>query len=253
MECGWQARLTLSRVRTHRLAVATVVVLVAGLGTGLAHGRAAQAPVRRELIGRSVRGRPIYVYRLGTPGARPVLVVGCTDGDEPAGIAIVRALLTLQPPQGVDLWLLPTVNPDGLAAGTLGNAHGVDLNRNFPYAWRHLGGTGYFNSGPRPLSEPESQALHRFLLHLKPRLAVWFHQPEAVVDDSQGSRRLERTFARLVGLPLRRLTDYPGSITNWENHHFRRSTAFVTELRPGRLTQSRAARYADAILAISRH
>jgi protein MpaA len=181
-----------------------------------------------------------------------VLVVGCTDGDEPAGIAIVTALRTLQPPAGVALWLLPTINPDGLVAGTTGNAHGVDLNRNFPYAWRHLGGSGYLNSGPRPLSEPESRALHRFLLRVKPHLAIWFHQPLALVDDSQGSGRLERIFARLVKLPLRPLTDYPGSITNWENHHFPGSTAFVTELPPGPLTRTRASRYAHAILALSR-
>jgi protein MpaA len=231
-----------------------LLLVVAWLLTGppaLARGERKALTVRRELIGRSVRGRPIYVYRLGQPGGTPVLVVGCTDGDEPAGIAVVTALRGLQPPTGVDLLLLPTINPDGLAAGTLGNERGVDLNRNFPYAWRHLGGSGYFNSGPRPLSEPESRALHRFLLNAKPRLAIWFHQPLAVVDNSQGSRRLERSFARLIGLRLRPLTDYPGSITNWENHHFPRSTAFVTELPPGPLTRARATRYAQAILTLS--
>jgi protein MpaA len=228
-----------------------LLVLVAGLVAGSPYGMASASPIQRELIGRSVRGRAIYVYRLGQAGGRPVLVVGCTDGDEPAGIAIVTALRTLQVPTGVDLWLLPTISPDGLAAGTLGNAHGVDLNRNFPYAWRHLGGTGYFNSGPRPLSEPESRALHRFLLRLKPRLAIWFHQPLALVDDSQGSRRLERTFAGLIGLPVHPLTDYPGSITNWENHRFPQSTAFVTELPPRPLTHARASRYARAILRLA--
>lgn len=234
------------------VALAFLLVLLAGLVAGLLSRAASASAVQRVLIGRSVRGRGIYVYRLGQSGGRPVLVVGCTDGDESAGIAVVTALRTLQPPTGVELWLLPTINPDGLAAGTLGNAHGVDLNRNFPYAWRHLGGTGYFNSGPRPLSEPESRALHRFLLRVKPRLAIWFHQPLALVDDSQGSRRLERTFASLIGLPIHPLTDYPGSITNWENHHFPHSTAFVTELPPGPLTPARATHYAHAILQLTR-
>lgn len=233
------------------VAVASVLVVVAGLVTGLAYVKASASPVSRELIGRSVRGRPIYVYRLGQSGGRPVLVVGCTDGDESAGIAILAAIRGLQLPRGVDVWLLPTINPDGLAAGTLGNADGVDLNRNFPYGWRRLGGSGYFNSGPRPLSEPESRALHRFLLRVKPRLAIWFHQPLALVDDSQGSRRLERTFAHLIGLPLHPLADYPGSITNWENHRFPRSTAFVTELPAKPLTHARATRYAHAILTLS--
>jgi len=234
------------------IAAASLILIVAGLVTGLAYGREGELPVLRQLIGRSVRGRPIYVYRLGESGGRPIVVVGCTDGDESAGIAIVTALRGLQPPAGVDLWLVPTINPDGLAADTTGNAHGVDLNRNFSYAWRHLGGSGYLNSGPRPLSEPESRAVHRFLRRIKPRLAIWFHQPLALVDDSQGSHRLERSFGRLVGLPLRRLTDYPGSITNWENHRFPRSTAFVTELPPRPLTRARAMRYAHAILELTR-
>src|SRR5690349_22012261 len=92
------------------IAAACLLLMLAGLVTGLASGREGESLVQRLLIGRSVRGRPIYAYRLGAAGARPVLVVGCTDGDEPAGIAIVAALRKLQPPKGVSLWLLPTIN-----------------------------------------------------------------------------------------------------------------------------------------------
>jgi murein peptide amidase A len=235
-----------------RVAAISMLLVAAGVVTGLAYGGPGELPALRELVGRSIRGRPIYAYVLGPPGGRPVVVVGSTHGDEPAGMAIVAALRKLEPPIGVDLWLIPTINPDGVAAGTTGNAHGVNLNRNFPYRWRELGGRGRFNSGPRPLSEPETRAVHRFLLRVKPQLSIWFHQHLAVVDDSQGSRRLERTFGRLVGLPLRSLPDYPGSITNWANHRFPGSTAFVTELPAGSLTHVQALRYARAILAVSR-
>jgi protein MpaA len=235
-----------------RIALAAAFLLLIGSAvTGLAYGRGNDYPVLRELLGRSVRGRPIYAYQLGPPEGRPVLVVGATHGDESAGMAIVTALHRMLPPIGIELWLIPTINPDGVAAHTTANAHGVNLNRNFPYAWRRLGGIGRYNSGPRSLSEPETRALHQFLLQVKPRLAVFFHQHLAVVDDSQGSHSLERAFGRLVGLPLRPLPDYGGSITNWENHHFPGSTAFVTELPAGRLTRARALRYAQAVLAIS--
>src|SRR6516165_9872229 len=49
------------------------------------------------LVGRSIQGRPIEAYRQGDPHGRVVLVVGCIDGDEPAGIAIVDRLERLAP------------------------------------------------------------------------------------------------------------------------------------------------------------
>jgi protein MpaA len=201
-----------------------------------------------HLIGHSVHGRAIYAYETGTPGGTKVLVVGCIHGNEPAGIAIAQQLETMRAPRGVDLWVITDLNPDGVAAGTRQNAHGVDLNRNFPYDRQRL--SGMFSSGPRALSEPESEAVYKLIRRLRPRVSIWFHQHLGVVDDSQGSVRLERRFARLVGLPLARLADEPGSVTNWENHALAGSTAFAVELRAGSLSPALARRYARAVVAI---
>ena len=176
-----------------------------------------------------------------------MVVVGCIHGDEPAGIAVTRVLATLRPPAGVDLWLIPDMNPDGVAAGTRVNADRVDLNRNFPWRWLPPSRRADRHSGPRPLSEPESRLVHGLLLGLKPRLVIWYHQALALVDESGGSLALERRYAALVGLPLRRLPRYPGSATGWTNHEFAGATSFVVELPPGPLSAAAARRHAEAV------
>jgi protein MpaA len=191
-----------------------------------------------------VQHRTIELVDVAGPGPR-VLVVGSIHGNEPAGIAIVRALEHAHPK--ADLWLVPALNPDGLAADTRQNAHGVDLNRNFPLRWRRLHGAFY--SGPRPLSEPESGVARRLILRLRPAVSIWFHQHLDVVDLSGGDAAVERRFARIARLPLRRLARYPGSVVGWENAVLPRSTAFVVELRAGAPTRRAAARYAAAVLA----
>ena len=208
------------------------------------------AQAQRRLLGRSVEGRRIEAVELGDPHSRDrLLVVGCIHGNECAGLAIVRALEQLPTPRGLDLWLLENLNPDGYAAGTRQNAHGVDLNRNFPYAWKPL--TGIYNSGPRPLSERESRIAYHLILRVRPRISIWFHQHERLVDESGGNIGVERRFATLVGLPLRRLAREPGSAVGWENHRLPGTTAFVVELPAGSLSPTAAARYARAVLALA--
>jgi murein peptide amidase A len=199
-------------------------------------------------IGHSVRGRPTRAVLVGDPGARrAVLVVGCIHGNEHAGVAIAKLLAAGSTVPGVALWIVPVLNPDGVAADTRQNADGVDLNRNFPYRWRPLGTRGYLQySGPHALSEPESRAAQRFILRITPQITIWFHQPLGLVDLSGGRASLEREYARLVGLSVMRLLRYPGSAVGWENHVLPSTTAFVVELPPGRPSTRDAARYAAA-------
>src|SRR5207245_11462808 len=132
------------------------------------------------------------------------------------------------------------------------NAHGVDLNRNFPYRWQRLGRPGDLQySGPHALSEPESQIAYRLILAARPRITIWFHQPRGVVDDSSGSRSIEARFSKLTGLPLGSLTRYPGSAMGWQNHALPDTTAFVVELHPGRLSAHSVMRFAHAVVSLA--
>ncbi len=179
-------------------------------------------------------------------------MVGCIHGDEPAGIAIARSLAAMAPPRASALWIVPDLNPDGVAAGTRQNADGVDLNRNFPWHWRPLGNRGDVQySGPRSLSEPEARAAYQLILRVRPQVSIWFHQPQTLVDLSGGNPAIEHAFAELVGLPVKRLERYPGSAVSWENALLPGSTAFVVELPPGSLTKTAIKRYTNAVLALA--
>ncbi|HEX6666647.1 MAG TPA: M14 family zinc carboxypeptidase [Solirubrobacterales bacterium] len=201
------------------------------LACGLLALAAPVAPAaERELFGRSVEGRPLIAVHSGNSHAAvSVLVIGAIHGDEAAGMRIARRLVAAGAPHGVDLWVVPSLNPDGVTAHTRGNAHGVDLNRNWPFGWRPLDGGEY--SGPRALSEPESRAGRRLIQRIRPDLTIWFHQPFGLVDASGNQPWVERRFADLVGLPFSHLPGrYPGSASRWQNHAFPQSTAFVVEL-----------------------
>ena len=244
-------------------ALSIALIALAACGRGASSTVAARASLSAAggrpaavtlTLGSSVGGRPITAMAIGDErAAAAVLVVGCIHGNEPAGIAVVRRLASASPPRGVRLWLLPDLNPDGVHAGTRQNAHGVDLNRNFPFAWQPIGVRGDQQySGSAPLSEPESQIAHRLILRVRPRVTIWFHQPLGVVDASGGDIGVEQRFARWAGLPLRRLTRYPGSAVGWQDQRLPGTTAFVVELPPGRLSPARVRQLAEAVIRLAR-
>lgn len=214
----------------------------------------AAAPVsasRIEVVGRSVEGRAIKAVVVGPRDAeRTVLVVGSVHGNETAGHAVIRALRARgTTPPGTALWLVRSFNPDGVVAGTRQNARGVDLNRQAPWRWRALP-RGTFYSGPRPLSEPESRAAIRLVRRIRPDVSIWYHQAARIVNETSP---VGRRFARAVGLPWGTLPgDYPGSITDWQDHRYPASEAFVVELAAGRLAVRDVRRHVRAVLTAAR-
>ncbi|MDC0667513.1 M14 family metallopeptidase [Nannocystis radixulma] len=163
-------------------------------------GRAAEtadltARVGGELVeyGTSIEGRPLVAVRVpSTLSDRPRILCGANiHGVEfiagRVALGLLRALADGDPRlvelrARAELWVVPSINPDGyartFAAGGHGrlpnfraNAHGVDLNRNYPRpggaapSW--LPGAGSDRPGdatyrgPHPLSEPETAALDR--------------------------------------------------------------------------------------------
>ncbi len=213
------------------------------------------AVVARRVIGRSVQGRPLVAYHLGEPGrpgAPRVVLIATMHGNEGAPRQILQELIDGPELIGIDAWVLPTYNPDGLAAGTRKNARGVDLNRNFPYEWADLDGS--YESGAKPASEPETRAVMAFLKKVKPQRILSFHQPLTGVDTDTKTPSFARRVARKLRLPTRNLDCggvCHGTMTGWFNHHFA-GTALTVEYgaNPSRRRMRRVA--PDQVLSIFR-
>lgn len=145
--------------------------------------------------GYSGEGRPIPAFVAGT-GKQCVGLVGAVHAGESGAelmIPAVERMLAEEPQllRRTRIACLPVANVDCREREARGapwyirlNARGVDLNRNFPADWdREERGYGYVSSepgaqtyrGPRPGSEPETQAVLGFLEDCRPDVLYSFH------------------------------------------------------------------------------
>ena len=207
-----------------------------------------------QQIGTSAGDRAIMATESGAPQApRQVLVVGCIHGNECAGIAVIRRLRRMRTPRTFDMWLVPTLNPDGRAADTRQNGHGVDLNRNFRAGWtRHGAPWSTYYSGARPFSEPETRAARRLIERVRPTLSVWYHQHERLVWAWGRSTAAARRYAHMVGLRLYLSPNPGGTASRWQNRRFSRGSSFAVELPAGAMTRAAVTRHVNAILTLVR-
>jgi peptidoglycan hydrolase-like protein with peptidoglycan-binding domain len=200
-----------------------------------------------EVIGRSQSGRKITTYRAGEAGKPVVVVMATMHGEEDFGQYVAYGLMEGRPIKDIDLWVLPVVNPDGLAKDRRWvNGH-VDLNRNFSYSWVKRA-----NSGPRAVSERETKVIMDFLTRTKPRYLVSWHQPLRGVDtDKVKDLALSKRLAKNLQLPLKELDCggvCHGTMTAWYNHTFAGTAVTVEYGSAARTTRRMKTQDADAVL-----
>ena len=180
--------------------------------------------------GYSVNGAPL-LYKdyppLGSvPAQARVLLIGGIHGDEYSSVSIVYKWLKIldRHHSGRFNWrIIPILNPDGMLRkhSQRMNAHGVDLNRNFPTRQWHEKSRYYWVKrtyrnprrypGPSALSEPESQWLVKQISQFQPDVIVSVHAPHGILD-FDGPREPPQRFGHLH---LRLLGTYPGSLGHY--------------------------------------
>lgn len=148
-----------------------------------------------EVIGYSVNGRPIIAYFYGS-GPTTILFTGGIHGNEPSGKYIMQDWISYldanayKIPADRQIVIVPSVNPDGLAAYTRYNAHNVNIGANFAAAnWQSDidsgGGIVVGGGGAYAMSEPETNALANLTTRLRPRLEISFHASGSLVGANQ--------------------------------------------------------------------
>lgn len=216
-------------------------------------------PGPREItIGMSHLGRPIVAVQIQDSTHRPVIAIGSIHGDESMGLEVVERLRNSPDiPEGLNLWVIPTVNPDGLAASVRGNARGVDLNRNFATDdWQFVGQGSEKYSGEAAASEVETKAVQQFVLEQQPLLVVWWHQFGYYVDEQRTVANFDliRRFSELTGLPITDVgcgsTPCVGNATVFINSNIEGASSFVVEL-PRDVSSRALDEQAQAFLAVA--
>jgi protein MpaA len=199
------------------IALATVVFAMALSATsGVRHLASPVAPVARSdarTIGASVDGSAITLISFGS-GSRRMLVIGGIHGNEFGATVAEQLLEALRAdpslvPTGDAIDVIPCIDPDGRAAGTRGNARGVDINRNLPTLnWstgldpRDTSATRGLSGGSSPGSEPETKALLS-ALETSYVVVVSLHSNGGLVDfDGPGAEALAHKLSAAAGLPV---------------------------------------------------
>jgi hypothetical protein len=187
------------------------------------------------LVGRSVQGRDILAWRLGTGDKILLIMGGIHGGFEANTVMLVNEFVTLfegNPDNvlpGITLVLVPVINPDGLAQGRRlegrFNANGVDLNRNWGCEWSP---DSYFQQrkvdpGAHAFSEPETQALAQLVRDLQPAAVLSYHSAAHGVfagscEGGHGSLELAAVLGEAAGYPYGQpFSAYPvnGTAASW--------------------------------------
>ena len=192
-----------------------------------------------EIIGESVGGRPLEVFRFGSGPRARMIVAGIHGGYEWNTIALARELIAdlqdrpAQVPPHLTLYVLPALNPDGAARSTSyagrANDHGVDLNRNWPVRWLpewpRAGCWAFLpiGAGADPASEPETRALMGFLLERRVEALVSYHSAALGVfagldPEHAPSLDLAARLAAVTGYPFPPVETgclYTGQLVDW--------------------------------------
>jgi protein MpaA len=159
--------------------------------------------VESFIFGYSPLNLPILAHRFGVRVTHPhVLILGGVHGDEPEGVVAANGLIARwlhHYPFSIRATVVPVFNGEGVLNKNRLNSRGVDLNRNLPTKdWSPKIATPRYNPGPAAGSEPENQALMKFLEQERPQFVLSLHSWKPILNTNGDCEKIARAIAALV-------------------------------------------------------
>ena len=215
---------------------------------------AGQAQATSTILGVSVEGRDIIAYHYGTGSKELLFIGGIHGGYEWNTILVAYQMMDYLAgnpsiiPANVKVTVIPVMNPDGLykVVGTTDrftqaqvpksevqtipgrfNAHTVDLGRNFDCDWKSAAvwQNKPVSGGSAAFSEPESQAIKKYIEEHQPAAAVtWYSAVGGVFSSSchngvsAETTAITKAYADASGYPAHESFDFyatTGDMVNW--------------------------------------
>ena len=226
-----------------------------------------------NVIGKTSLKRNIYCFSIGEGEKSAVFAAAFHGLEYLTGAALIdfakRYVNMDKYHNKIKIYFIPMINPDGVDIAINGidpknlihryiikntgilnftenwqsNAMGVDINHNFNADWRSIKSEPSFSKygGPFPESEPETRALSKFLIKVKPELFIAFHsQGKEIYYDFNGmenkdAERQAEAVAGLCGYKAAKPTGTAsfGGAKDWYIQEYHKA-AFTVELGEGK-------------------
>jgi len=170
---------------------------------------------RAELFCHSVNLLPVLSYCFGDPKAEePALVLGGVHGNEPEGAILAYRLISEFQKTYVYSYpcvVIPEFNLEGLMSLNRLNGNSVDLNRNLPTKdWNKEAFNPKYPPGPSGNSEPETQALVKWIDQHQPRFIFSLHSFQNYMLNVNGDcRQVAEAMREVCNYPIEESIGYP--------------------------------------------
>lgn len=153
-------------------------------------------------LGFSVEKNTIEAFKTDIKAPKYIYLIAGLHGDEVEGIFLVQKIYEWlsvdHQVQDLPLILIPIANPDGYLRQSKENAHGIDLNSNFPLDKEDLK-----NTEKKFLTEPETHSLDKILKKYRPSLVINFMSQNPMLTFEGKAQEVVTFISKLNSYPTK--------------------------------------------------